>query len=219
MRGNMIMELNNIYCGDCLELINKIDSIDLVIMSPPDLISFNDDLKKYKKFINDIYSKCFDKLNDHGVLVSITTDRKFNKEIYTKHIDIIKAVGVNPFQYKIWCKSLKPNWFILNYSHILCFRKGKKYTSNKLKEWLPDVFVIETDKIRGYPARDSFPSGLINMIIKKFTKEGNLVLDPFIGSGKTAIECINLHRNFIGFEINNDHYNVAKKLIERKLIE
>lgn len=56
-----------------------------------------------------------------------------------------------------------------------------------------------------------FPQKLVDFFIKAFTDEGDIVLDPFIGSGTTAISAKNLNRNFIGFE-NNIEY--CKKLEE-----
>lgn len=50
-------------------------------------------------------------------------------------------------------------------------------------------------------------------IIREFTQEGETVLDPFCGLGTTAISCINLHRNFIGIEIDREYFEIAKERI------
>ena len=49
--------------------------------------------------------------------------------------------------------------------------------------------------------------------------EGDLVLDPFMGSGTTGIACRNLKRNFIGIELNEDYFNTAKKRIESHTVQ
>lgn len=46
------------------------------------------------------------------------------------------------------------------------------------------------------------------------SKPNDLILDPFIGSGTTAIACMNTQRNFIGFEMDKGYYNIACKRIE-----
>jgi site-specific DNA-methyltransferase (adenine-specific) len=58
------------------------------------------------------------------------------------------------------------------------------------------------------------PIALFGYLIKTYTNENDTVLDPFMGSGTTAIACINTKRNYIGSEINKDYYNIAIKRIE-----
>ena len=60
----------------------------------------------------------------------------------------------------------------------------------------------------------AFPVTLPTWFIKLFTKEGDIVLDPFIGSGTTAVAAIDLKRNFIGIENNKEYYKVAVKRIK-----
>ena len=55
------------------------------------------------------------------------------------------------------------------------------------------------------------PQELIEQMIEIGTKEGDLVLDPFIGSGTTACACKKLNRNFIGFEINPDYVKISNE--------
>ena len=60
----------------------------------------------------------------------------------------------------------------------------------------------------------AFPEGLPEWFIKLFTKEGDLVLDPFMGSGTTNSVAQRMMRNSIGIEIQPDYYNMVKKNIE-----
>jgi len=53
------------------------------------------------------------------------------------------------------------------------------------------------------------PVELMEWLVKSYTDEGDLVLDFAIGSGTTAIACINTNRNFIGFELQEEYYNIA----------
>jgi len=55
------------------------------------------------------------------------------------------------------------------------------------------------------------PVNLCEHLIKLFTKEGSIVMDPFLGSGTTAVACKNTNRNFIGYEMIKEYYNVAIK--------
>ena len=75
--------------------------------------------------------------------------------------------------------------------------------------------VLEYDNIFGknaiHPTQK--PVELIEYLIKTYTKEGETVLDNCMGSGTTAIACINTSRNFIGFELDKGYFEIAKKRI------
>jgi len=58
------------------------------------------------------------------------------------------------------------------------------------------------------------PVELCEYLIKTYTQPGEIVLDNCIGSGTTAVACINTNRNYIGFELNKEYYNKAIKRIE-----
>ncbi len=58
------------------------------------------------------------------------------------------------------------------------------------------------------------PVELFEYLIKTYTNEGETVLDNCMGSGTTAIACINTNRNFIGIELDENYFNIAKKRIE-----
>ena len=58
------------------------------------------------------------------------------------------------------------------------------------------------------------PVALFEYLIKTYTNEGDLVLDNCMGSGTTAIACINTNRNYIGFEIDEEYYKLAINRIE-----
>jgi len=63
------------------------------------------------------------------------------------------------------------------------------------------------------------PVALFEYLIKTYTNEGELVLDNCIGSGTTAIACINTNRNYIGFENDEKYFNIAKnRIIKHKQV-
>ena len=55
-------------------------------------------------------------------------------------------------------------------------------------------------------------------LIKTYTNEGETVLDFTMGSGTTGIACKNLNRDFIGIELDENYFNIAKERIEGKKI-
>ena len=63
----------------------------------------------------------------------------------------------------------------------------------------------------------TFPIGLPSWFIKLFTKSGDVVLDPFIGSGTTALAATQLGRNYIGIDINSEYVKTAQKRLQEML--
>jgi len=81
--------------------------------------------------------------------------------------------------------------------------EGKKYKSNILK--------YKKDYDGHHPTQK--PVLLLEDLIKTFSNENNLVVDLTMGSGSTGVACKNTNRNFIGIEMNEDYFNIAKKRI------
>ena len=67
-------------------------------------------------------------------------------------------------------------------------------------------------KVKGHSA--IFPEKLAQKIITNFSNKNDTVLDPFMGSGTTGVACKNLNRNFIGIELDETYFNIAKQRIE-----
>lgn len=107
------------------------------------------------------------------------------------------------------------------HEYILVFSKenfnrhpnGRKSTIDKEEflEYTKSVwrFPAESAKRVGHPA--PFSLELPSRLIKLYTLEGDVILDPFIGSGTTAIAAKHLNRNFVGYEINKEYKNLADK--------
>ena len=63
------------------------------------------------------------------------------------------------------------------------------------------------------------PVELIENIIKHSSNEGDTILDPFMGSGTTAIACLNTNRKFIGIELDEQYVEAARRRIDERQIE
>lgn len=115
------------------------------------------------------------------------------------------------------------------HEYILIFSKGnykrerdkneKEFRHDNISkeefiEWTKSVWTMnpESAKRIGHPA--PFPEELPNRLIKLFSFTNDIVLDPFMGSGTTAIAAIKNNRNFIGYEINEEYINIANNRIK-----
>ena len=78
--------------------------------------------------------------------------------------------------------------------------------------------VINPDSINGNNEKRLHPTqkpvSVMRKILEIFTREGDTILDPYMGSGTTGIACKNLKRNFIGIELDPTYFEIAKKRIE-----
>lgn len=90
-------------------------------------------------------------------------------------------------------------------------------TTDSVDETMDKVFLIakptKTEKGEFNTHLSVKPVNLISHLIKLFTKEGAVVLDPFMGSGTTAVACVDTKRKYIGFEINKEYIGIAEKRI------
>lgn len=68
----------------------------------------------------------------------------------------------------------------------------------------------------GHPTQK--PVELAEYLIKTYTNEGDTVLDNTMGSGTTGVACVNTNRNFIGMELDETYFNIAKERIEKVLV-
>lgn len=115
------------------------------------------------------------------------------------------------------------------HEYILIFSKGNykrerdkeekelrkdNITKEEFIEWTKSVWTMNTESAKriGHPA--PFPEELPNRLIKLFSFTNDIVLDPFMGSGTTAIAAIKNSRNFVGYEINEEYINLANNRIE-----
>lgn len=58
-----------------------------------------------------------------------------------------------------------------------------------------------------------FPLEIPSFCVEVFSNEGDLVYDPFMGSGTTAVACVDLKRNYVGTDISKDYIQLAEKRI------
>ena len=85
--------------------------------------------------------------------------------------------------------------------------------------WQHSILNFANPSGKGHFHPTQKPVPLFEYLIKTYTNEGDLVLDNCMGSGTTAIACINTNRNYIGFELDEGYYNIANKRIEKHVKE
>lgn len=227
--GNL--KLNYIYQMDCLEGMKLIpdNSIDLVIADPPYGIEYYSNWSKDDKYRNKVKSvngiKNDDKDNTEflsKVLFEIDRVLKPNSHIYWftrwDRIALQQPLIERHFKLKNALVWMKNNWsmgdltgaYAGQYESILFAQKGRRYL-NEVDGKRRHTDILQFDRVPPNKLRHSHekPEALIEFLIRKSSDENDVILDPFCGSGTTAVAAINTNRNFIGFEIDEEYCQIA----------
>lgn len=91
--------------------------------------------------------------------------------------------------------------------------KQKDYLQTKTG-YPKSIIEIKSDNAKDHPTQK--PVALMEYLIKTYTNEGETVLDFTMGSGTTGVAAKNLNRNFIGIELNDKYFEIAKERIEKE---
>ena len=204
--------LNKFYHENCIKrLTNKKFKYNYIITSPPDFSEIGLSLKEsYYTWIKG-YIENFNPIN--GFATICITDRRGNGGVITKHkevIDAFQSIGWEVHSYKIWVKSFNIDLYKLPYQHLITFTQNKRKVS-PTKRILEDIFCI---KPSGF--KNSMPVEICSMHINCFTELGEVVYDPFLGSGTTAIACKLNERRWVGSEINKDIIPIIEERLKNE---
>ena len=204
--------INKFYHENCIErLTNKKFKYNYIITSPPDFSEIGLSLKEsYYTWIKG-YIENFNPIN--GFVTICITDRRGNGGVITKHkevIDAFQSLGWEVHSYKIWVKSFNIDLYKLPYQHLITFTQNKRKVS-PTKRILEDIFCI---KPSGF--KNSMPVEICSRHINCFTELGEVVYDPFLGSGTTAIACKLNERRWVGSEINKDIIPIIEERLKNE---
>lgn len=228
----------DLRCGDCMELIKDIPdkSIDMILTDPPylfvkggqkskiwnagrtwsnesyttkEMSDFGE--KQINKFLNTVYPK-MKKMNMYIFCSRLQLQYyfkwayehkkiKYDLLVWNKekiNVKMSKVFG-NDIEYIIRLYESK-----VNLNKIFDGNKLNSHLYKKIRSCKQPRGEHETMK----------PVEVLKEFIILSTKEGDTVLDCFMGSGSTGVACKNLKRNFIGFELNKEYFETAKKRID-----
>ena len=236
----MELEQNKLFHGDCLELMPFIadKSVDMILCDLPygttqnkwdSVIDLNSLWIEYKRIIK-----------DDGAIV-LTSMQPFTSSLINSNLKHFKycwywvknrATGVlnakkqplrNIEEICVFnIKKYNPQGLIRYDKQSRNGRKeSENYGKGKTNSYIQEFTnypkqLLEFDSVQRVSHPTEKPVQLFEYLIKTYTNEGELVLDNCIGSGTTAIACINTNRSFIGIEKDENYFNIASKRIDEK---
>lgn len=233
--------LNKIICGDAVETMKQIpdDSVDLVVTSPPYNLknstgngmkdgrggkwanaalqngyTHHDDCMphdKYVKWQKECLTQMMRLIPDTGAIF-YNHKRRVQNGLLQDRQDIVGEFPVR--QIIIWKRkgglNFNVGYFLPTYEVIYLIAKPKFKLAPKANA-LGDVWEFTQEMNNEHPA--AFPVKLIDRIVS--STNAKTILDPFMGSGTTAISAINFDRNYIGIEISPEYCKMAETRIKR----
>ncbi|MBQ1293283.1 MAG: site-specific DNA-methyltransferase [Clostridiales bacterium] len=221
------METDKIYNEDCIRGLERIPdkSIDLIVMDPPYEMetagggAFGPSNKQYhgeltqisKGISNDVLEKLCGKMKAINIYIWC------NKNQLRQYIDYFEDMGCN-IDLLTWHKTNPVptcnNKYLSDTEYCVFAREEgvKVYGSyeTKHKFYVSSLNTADKDKY-GHPTIK--PLNIIKNLIINSSRGGDLVLDPFIGSGTTAVACKLLGRHYLGFEIDPEYHQTAIKRV------
>jgi site-specific DNA-methyltransferase (adenine-specific) len=221
--------------GDCLEIMKSLsnESIDLVVTDPPYKVTSrgcsgtmggywkNEKAKSGLVFdFNDI--KCEDYIPE---LYRVLKDKTIcyimcNNKNLQEMINVVTKSGFKFVKSLIWDKGNKicGRYYMGCYEYILMFRKGGDKPINNCGT--PDILSVPIKKLKDSNGKNLHdtekPVELMQILIENSSKENEVVLDPFMGIGATGLASMNTNRNFIGIELDEKYFKIAKERIEKE---
>ena len=214
-----------LYQGDCLEVMDGIKdkSVDLIVTDPPYLMDYQSNRRKKEDRFDKIKNDKGNYMLIQDYLEECHRIMKDNTAIYCfcswHNIDFFKGEFEKHFKLKniiVWNKNnhgtgdLKGS-YAPKHEFILYGHKGR--CLNKSKR-LSDVINCDKVKSKDMVHSTEKPIELLAKFIKMSTNENDVILDCFMGSGSTGVACINTNRKFIGIELDENYFNIAKQRIE-----
>jgi site-specific DNA-methyltransferase (adenine-specific) len=233
--------INKIICGDCLEIMKGMpsESIDIAVTSPPynlknstgngmkdgrggkwsnaSLINgyshYDDNMPhdEYAKWQRDCLSEMYRLIKEDG---AIFYNHKWRVQagLLQDRQDIVKGFPIR--QIIIWKRkggiNFNAGYFLPTYEVIFLIAKPKFKLAPKANSY-GDVWEFTQEMKNGHPA--PFPVQLIDRIIT--STNAKIVLDPFMGSGTTAIAAMGNKRDYIGIDISPDYCEKAEERIKK----
>jgi len=214
---------------DCIKGMKKINdnSIDLIVTDPPyklvaggktsgntaGIFAPSEASKSGKMFkdnninFSDWSSDTYRVLKNGGHCYVMVNDRNMQGLL-----NAFTEVGFKVLNILFWSKgNVTPNkWYMKAGEFIVMFRKGTAINN------MGDSTLLNFKNGIGHKLHPTEkPVDMMEKLILNSSKENDIVFDPFMGSGTTAIASINTNRQYIGFELDNTYYNLACERVDK----
>ena len=226
------MDIDKIFNQDCIDGMKIIpdESIDLIVTDPPYRLTargnsgtmsgyWTNDITKKGKVFEENNVEIEDYLGEFYRILKDTSHCYImcNNLNLPHFFEVISKSKFNFVKLLVWdkCTKICGKYYMGQVEHIFLLRKGGDKPINDCGTSDILSFPNKKDKANnGENIHDSQkPIALFQTMIENSSKEGEIILDPFIGSGTCAIACMRTNRHYIGFELDKKYYDLINKRI------
>ncbi len=225
---------DTIYHGNALELMPMIPDgvIDLIVTDPPFAIDFkaqrenynrtgSNVLEGYKEIPQEEYHEFTQRWIAEAARVLSPNGSMYVFSGWNRLRDILEgldAAGLTTINHLIWKYQFgvftKKKYVTSHYHILFVVKDPKRYTFNKIDHYPEDVWVINREYWKGkMKTPTKLPLEIVKKILLYSSNPGDLVFDPFLGSGTVAIVSQMESRHFLGFEIVFDYLSFANEYL------
>lgn len=203
--------VNRILTGDSTVILPQLPaaSIDFVLTDPPYLVNYRD--RRNRTVPNDdntawlrpAFAQISRVLKNDRFCISFYGWNK--ADLFLK---VWKSVGLYPVGHFVWVKQYASSAGFVGYRHESAYllAKGRPEKPHII---LPDVLRWTYTGNKFHPTQKSVR--VLMPLIKAYSKPGDLILDPFAGSGTTAVTARLMKRQYIGIEMNAEYADIATR--------
>jgi DNA modification methylase len=207
--------INSITQGDCIQVMDKMpaNSVDFILTDPPYLVNYRD--RDGRTIQNDAKAdwlkpamrKAYRVLKQNRVAVMFYGWTKVDA-----FFEAWKEAGFQPVGHIVFCKtySSKSRFFSYRHEQAYLLAKGRPPLP---KEPLADVMDMPYSGNKLHPTQK--PVEALAPLVRSFTLPGELVLDPFAGSGSSCAAAMLTGRRYIGIELDAEYFHQASARLER----
>lgn len=222
--------------GDALDLLPRLPShsIDLLVTDPPFAIDFraqrlnyhrtgSNVLEGYREIPAGDYAdfstrwieEAFRVLSPAGSLYVFSGWNRL-KEVLCS-LDDAGFTTINHLIWKYQFGVFTRKKYVTSHYHILfAVKDPRRYTFNKVDHYPEDVWVINREYWKGRKKTPTkLPYQLVERILSFSSNPGDMVLDPFLGSGTVALVSRDMGRHFLGFEVVDEYYAFALERLQK----
>lgn len=225
---------DTIYLGDALELMPAIPGgvVDLIVTDPPFAIDFkaqkenynrtgSNVMEGYQEISESYYPEFTRRWMKEAARVLARNGSMYVFSGWNRLRDILEGLdeaGFTTINHLIWKYQFgvfTKKKYVTSHYHILYVVKNPaSYTFNKIDHYPEDVWVINREYWKGKKKTPTkLPPAIIKKILMYSSNPGDLVLDPFLGSGTVAFGAKTESRHFLGFEIVPEYFSFAQDRI------
>ena len=193
--------INDIYCGNFVDVLSNIEpgSVDAIITDPP----YH---KRYLYLYSALAVFAKEKLRDHGFLVTYAGQFYLPDvmKLLGEYLDYYWTIGIIHQGHTPKVDQLN---VICDWKPVLVYQKGKKIHDKTFHDLITSGSREKTYHDWGQSVQEAID------LMDVFTKRRDLVVDPFLGGGTTALAAYSISRNFIGADIVEENVNISRKRI------